>query len=108
MNFFEHRYVNIDVAANQITLAPKPGTIRKRVLPLVVADPLQYATATLDDPGAVKRGFTLTTGMIGRNKDKGSVFLTVMIGQRAEVVEIPRKYGAQAREAVATINAVGR
>jgi hypothetical protein len=100
MSYFEKRYIEID--GNRITLAAKPGTIKKRYLQLA------GAVAELDDPGAVKRGFTVTTGLIGRNHDKGTLFVTVTSGTQTETIEIPRKYGVDAREVVARINTLSK
>jgi hypothetical protein len=107
MTYFERQYLRIQ--NDMIIMAPKPGTIRRRTIPSWRrGEGLVLATATLDDPGAVKRGWTLTTGMLGRNRDKGALFVTVSIGNIAETVEIPREYGSEAREMVARINALGR
>jgi hypothetical protein len=104
MGYFTKRYIEVRVESPEstITLAAKPGHVKKRVMPL------KGTTAELDDSGAVKRGFTITTGFIGSNKDKGALFVTFTNGDRVEAIEVPRKYGLEVREVVRKINSVNR
>jgi hypothetical protein len=107
-NYFAKRYIEIVPEQGVILVPAAKGHVRRRSLPLLVLDRGRHVqtVATLDDPGAQKRGWSMTTGMVGRNKDVASVFVTITAyGEMPVVLEIPRKYGVEARQAVAQINA---
>lgn len=97
MSMFEAKYLKIEATRNRIRYVKG----RNRYLPL------GETSAELDDPGAVRRGYTLTTGLIGHNRDVGVLYLTLTSENDGTItLEIPRKYGAEARTAVAKINKV--
>ncbi len=79
------------------------NTWRKHVVPIV------GTTVTFDDPGKERRGFTLSTGIIGMGRDKGNVYVTISRDGNAEVLSFPRKYKAiveDVRRKVAKIAAI--
>lgn len=72
--------------------------------------PVAGTWAELYDPGPVRRGYSLATGLIGRNREKGNVYVNLVNEAMVLIacVEIPRKFGRQAREIVALINVINR